>query len=106
MKIFGIAAVLLGIGSVAMACDADGAAAVAQDVAYLPGGVMTYEVFESAVVHEDVDTCPAEFDPERVFCRVTLAGGAVHVFVFDLNDDQALLAVKPLALDQDGVLPF
>ncbi|MBN2630888.1 MAG: hypothetical protein JXR75_10165 [Rhodobacteraceae bacterium] len=106
MKMFGIAAVLFCVGGVATACDADGATAVAQDVAYLPGGVLTYEVFEAAVTHEDVDTCPAEFDPERVFCRVTLAGGAVHVFVFDLNDDQPLLAVKPLALDQDGVLPF
>ncbi|TYO85236.1 hypothetical protein [Oceanicella actignis] len=73
--------------------------------AYLEGGVLTYEVFESAVEHADLDSCPAEFDPEAVFCRLTLAADGANVFVFSLEGDQPLLAVKRYELN-DGFLPF
>ena len=47
----------------------------------------------------------AEFDPDAVFCRMTLAADMAHVFVFHYDGDQPLLAVKSYALD-DGFLPF
>lgn len=73
--------------------------------AFLGNGVFTYEVFEASVAHADLEGCPAQFDPEAVFCRLTLAGDMAHVFVFSYNGDQPLLAVKHYELD-DGFLPF
>lgn len=74
-------------------------------VTYLPGGALTYDVFEASVDHADLADCPAEFDPDVVFCRLTLAAEAAHVFVFELDGDQRLLAVKNYALDGE-FLPF
>lgn len=74
-------------------------------VEYLTAGTMTYELFETAIAHVDVEACPAEFDPEAVFCCMTLANDAAHVFVFAIAGDQPLLAVKSYPLD-DGFLPF
>lgn len=72
---------------------------------YLENGSMTYEVFERAVQHVDLPSCPAEFDPEQVFCRLTLASEEAHVWVFDTEGDQVLLAIKTYALDEE-FLPF
>lgn len=72
---------------------------------WLEGGVFTYAVFETAVEHADLASCPAAFDPEVVFCRMTLAGEMAHVFVFALEGDQRLLAVRSYPLDGD-FLPF
>ncbi len=76
-----------------------------EGVAYLPGGALTYDVFEAAVAHADLEGCPEEFDPDAVFCRLTLASDAAHVFVFALDGDQPLLAVKSYELT-DGFVPF
>ncbi|TMV08631.1 hypothetical protein FGK63_05785 [Ruegeria sediminis] len=73
--------------------------------AYLGNGAFTYEIFETAVEHADLEGCPAEFDPEAVFCRLTVAADMAHVFVFSYNGDQPLLAVKGYELG-DGFLPF
>lgn len=75
------------------------------DVTYLGDARFTYEVFEQAVPHVDLASCPAQFDPEVVFCRMTLAADMANVFVFSLADDQPLLAVKSYELDSD-FLPF
>lgn len=72
---------------------------------YLPNGVLSYEKFEASVPHVDLEGCPAEFDPEAVFCRMTLATEMAHVFVFDYEGDQPLLAIKSYELT-DGFLPF
>lgn len=72
---------------------------------YLPNGVLTYEAFEGTIEHVDLAGCPAEFDPEVVFCRMTLASDLAHVFAFRYDGDQALLAIKSYALE-DGFLPF
>lgn len=74
-------------------------------VSYLAAGAFTYALFEQAVPHVDLAECPAEFDPEVVFCRMTLANDAANVFVFALGGEQPLLAVKSYALD-DEFLPF
>lgn len=72
---------------------------------YMQGSALLYEVFEASVPHVDLEGCPAEFDPEVVFCRMTLASDQANVFVFALAGDQPLLAVKHYALG-DGFLPF
>ena len=77
----------------------------AEGVAYLPGGALGYATFETAVAHVDLEGCPAEFDPDAVFCRMTLANEMAHVFVFSFDGDQPLLAVKDYELT-DGFLPF
>jgi len=72
---------------------------------YLAKSTMTYELFEEAVQHVDLPDCPAEFDPDAVFCRMTLAGDEAHVWVFAYDGDMPLLAIKSYALDGD-FLPF
>jgi hypothetical protein len=69
--------------------------------AYLEGGVFTYDVFEQAVDHVDLENCPAEFDPDVVFCRMTLASEMANIFVFSFDGDQPLLAVKSYELGED-----
>jgi hypothetical protein len=54
----------------------------------------TYELFEYTVEHADLATCPEGFDPDEMFCRLTLAADMMHVFVFSLDGDQPLVAVK------------
>ncbi|MFK7837763.1 MAG: hypothetical protein AB8B60_16260 [Sulfitobacter sp.] len=43
---------------------------------------LTYDVFEAAIPHVDLETCPATLPQENTFCRATLAHEEVHVFVF------------------------
>ena len=54
----------------------------------------TYELFEYTVEHADLATCPEGFDPDEMFCRLTLAADMAHVFVFSLDGDQPLVAVQ------------
>ncbi|WP_323782540.1 hypothetical protein [Thalassovita sp.] len=72
---------------------------------YLEGGAFVYEAFEKALDHVDLEGCPAEFDPDTVFCRMTLHDDQAHVFVFSYEGDQPLLAIKSYLLT-DGFLPF
>ncbi len=69
-----------------------GAVAVKADEAL--DGHMTYALFEQTVEHADLAGCPSEFDTETQFCRMTLAAERAHVFVFDLEGEQPLQAVK------------
>lgn len=55
---------------------------------------LTYEKFEFAVPHADLDECPKDLAHEGAFCRVSIANGAVHVFAFEEKGEQCLLAVK------------
>lgn len=85
----------LGLG--ALACVA--ALAVQAETVALPDGRITYEVFEHAVEHVDLASCPSEFADDAHFCRLTLADDRAHVFVFSHGDDQVLTAVKSYDLD-------
>jgi len=88
------------IGSAALA-SGPGAKKHAEGVNYLPGGVMTYELFEASVDHIDLEYCPKHFDSEAVFCRMTTAAEQINIFVFDYEGDQPLLAVQHM---EPGVL--
>ncbi len=58
------------------------------------GCPLTYSVFELAVPHLDLTDCPAGLARPDAFCRASTANDSVHVFVFALDGDQCLLAVK------------
>ncbi|WP_425090296.1 hypothetical protein [Tropicimonas sp. S265A] len=72
---------------------------------YLANAVFTYELFEATVDHVDLVNCPVEFDPDAVFCRMTLASEMANVFVFSFDDAQPPLAVKSYDLEGD-FMPF
>ncbi|MBN2907240.1 MAG: hypothetical protein JXJ18_11075 [Rhodobacteraceae bacterium] len=73
--------------------------APAGETSYLEQGAFTYDVFEASVAHTDLDACPAEFDPDVVFCRLALTETQASVFVFTYEGDMPLLAIKHVALD-------
>ena len=77
----------------------------AEGTAFLPNGTLTYEVFEATIEHVDLEGCPEQFDPDVVFCRMTLASDMAHVFAFGFEGAQPLMAVKSYELT-DGFLPF
>ena len=52
---------------------------------------MNYELFETAVAHTDLETCPLNLSQSGVFCRATLHHDEVHVFAFSEEGDQALV---------------
>lgn len=105
MKLELAAVMVLAMAPMAIASGAAEPKAKGEGVVHLAGGAFTYEVFEAAVEHADLSACPAEFNAEEAFCRLTLASDGAHVFVFALEGAQPLLAVKSYALD-DGLLPF
>ncbi|WP_299612593.1 hypothetical protein [uncultured Tateyamaria sp.] len=80
-----------------------GAAAGAASSEEVQNGVLTYELFEHAVEHADLETCPTGYDNDAVFCRLTLANEQAHVFVFSHNGDQPLVAIKALELTDTGI---
>ncbi len=96
-----IAAVLVGTSALA----SGPGESHGEGTSYLANAVFTYEVYEASVDHADLENCPSEFDPEKVFCRLTLAAEQAHVFVFSYDGEQPLLAVKHYELG-DGFLPF
>jgi hypothetical protein len=55
---------------------------------------LTYSIFELAVPHLDLEECPAGLARPGAFCRASVANDLVHVFVFNQDGDQCLLAVK------------
>jgi hypothetical protein len=52
---------------------------------------LSYVIFEAAVAHIDLESCPADFAQEGVFCRATRAHEEVHVFAFS-TEGNGLLA--------------
>jgi hypothetical protein len=68
-------------------------ALAAPALAQQPACPLPYKVFETAVPHLDVETCPASVDGKGAFCRVTLGHDAIHVFAFAENGDQCLRSV-------------
>lgn len=69
----------------------------------LENGSMTYEVFEASVPHSDLENCPAEYNSDQNFCRLTMAHGQLNVFVFSHEGEQILQAIKHYELGTDGV---
>jgi hypothetical protein len=60
---------------------------------------MTYETFEHAVPHIDLEECPDPALSESAFCRVSAGGEQFHLFYFDSEGDHCLLDVKSFEED-------
>ncbi|MGR3759130.1 hypothetical protein ACUXV3_03190 [Roseobacteraceae bacterium NS-SX3] len=60
---------------------------------------LTYEIFETAVAHADLDSCPAELARDGVFCRATLHHDDVHVFAFSEAGDSPLVGFSSYPFD-------
>jgi hypothetical protein len=55
---------------------------------------MTYEAFEFAIPHLDLETCPKDLTRDNAFCRASSGNDAVHVFAFAQDGEQCLLRMK------------
>ena len=55
---------------------------------------LTYLEFEASVPHLDLETCPEALARDGVFCRLSVENDAMHVFVFEEEGDQALVAFQ------------
>ncbi|MGR3540905.1 MAG: hypothetical protein ACU0BS_05695 [Hasllibacter sp.] len=65
---------------------------------------LSYEAFEFAVPHVDLETCPESLARDGVFCRATLNLDQVHVFAFSEDAGQPLVAVESFDADLEGAL--
>jgi hypothetical protein len=86
-----IARFLTGLAAAALA----GHAALAQ-----PTCPMTYEAFEFAIPHINLEKCPADLHREGVFCRATVGNDGVHVFAFAPEGDHCLIRLKSYKEDE------
>jgi hypothetical protein len=64
-----------------------------------------YPVFEFAVPHIDLDTCPVQVAAEGAFCRGSIANDSLHVFVFDDEGEQCLRQVVSLTEEEFAIVP-
>ena len=65
---------------------------------------LTYEVFETAVPHVDLEACPTAMEAEGVFCRATLNHEQIHVFAFAETGDRPLVGAATFDADLLGAL--
>lgn len=66
-----------------------GPAASAQET-----GVLTYQMFETAVQHVNLLECPGDLAGEGRFCRMTMHNDAFHVFAFTEEGDQPMVGLR------------
>ncbi|KIC39234.1 hypothetical protein RA26_00770 [Leisingera sp. ANG-M7] len=60
---------------------------------------MTYGLFETAIAHTDLDSCPAQLAKPDTFCRATLRHDEIHVFAFSREDGNPLVGFASYAFD-------
>ena len=54
---------------------------------------ISYAGFEERVPHLDLEICPGhQLKPEEGFCRITLSGSTVHVYLFRQVEGEPCLA--------------
>lgn len=64
----------------------------------------TYESFEAAVPHVDLDKCPDSLPQQDSFCRASVNLSEIHVFVFSEEDDSPLIGFASYPVEQLGAL--
>ncbi|EBA16201.1 hypothetical protein RSK20926_20785 [Roseobacter sp. SK209-2-6] len=52
---------------------------------------LTYEQFEAAVPHIDLETCPAALPQTESFCRASIHHEEIHVFAFSLEGESPMI---------------
>ena len=55
---------------------------------------MNYDLFEQAIPHVDMTSCPKDIAKPGAFCRLMMTNGAAHVFMFEEKGNKCLLAAK------------
>ena len=65
---------------------------------------LSYEAFEFAVPHVDLESCPETLAQDGVFCRATLNLDQVHVFAFSETEGEPLVGVESFDADLVGAL--
>ena len=68
------------------------------------GFALTYEAFEAAVPHLDLETCPGALAAEDRFCRITIGHDALHVFAFSYAGDSPLVGFQSWPSENLGSL--
>ncbi|MEW2911526.1 hypothetical protein [Leisingera sp. JC11] len=61
---------------------------------------MAYGLFETAVAHADLDSCPSALAKEGSFCRATLRHDEIHVFAFSREGDNPLVGFASYSFDE------
>lgn len=56
-----------------------------------PAMPLTYDIFEGAVAHLDLETCPTGLPQEGSFCRAAILHDTVHVFAFSQAGDSPMI---------------
>lgn len=57
-------------------------------------GGLTYEMFETAVHHVNLEECPGDLAGEGRFCRMTMHNDAFHVFAFTEEGEQEMVGLQ------------
>jgi len=65
---------------------------------------LTYERFEAAVPHIDLESCPDSLPQQGSFCRASLNHSEIHVFAFSEADDSPLIGFASFPADRLGPL--
>ncbi|MDR9485381.1 MAG: hypothetical protein RI566_09420 [Sediminimonas sp.] len=60
---------------------------------------LTYEVFEEAIPHIDLETCPSEIAGDDRFCRAVVHHDAINVFAFLYDADSPAVAYRSYPAD-------
>ncbi|WP_264213310.1 hypothetical protein [Leisingera thetidis] len=60
---------------------------------------LTYQLFETAVAHTDLDSCPGDLAQDGVFCRATLRHDELHVFAFSRDGENPLVGFASYSFD-------
>ncbi len=60
----------------------------------------SYTDFEVSIPHIDLETCPEGLAEGDVFCRITMNGDALHIFVFEEEGDRNFVSVHTYYEDE------
>lgn len=63
-------------------------------IAQTPACAISYQVFEFAVPHIDLEECPADMEGEARFCRAAVGTDMLHVFAFQEEGEQCLIEAR------------
>lgn len=61
------------------------------NTAQAPALPFTYETFEAAVPHIDLENCPPALPQVDSFCRASIRNEDIHVFAFSLQGDSPMV---------------
>ena len=89
-----LSAALLGLTAASLSAPLQ-AAEPAEPVA-LP---LTYEIFEAAVPHLDLDECPVTLPQLDSFCRATVLHNEIHIFAFSTEGDSPMIGFNSHAAE-------